>query len=196
VQILINKEARKIAIRPCYEDGKDSLQWCRTNKHGKRVVKQIGARYFAAKLYDDFGWNTNCQIKMIATLVKAKDEQIYVFDLDSIGIYVSQLVEGGKAPRRVRVPYFPKEWGESYGKSVTEHDQILTRVDDLPDGFIVLKQTPSKSKKSTAPQLEMPLDEMKQTSTDDTSTSTITDNADNIPIPIDATEDDDNGTTE
>ncbi|GHV00035.1 hypothetical protein FACS1894211_06520 [Clostridia bacterium] len=148
IQILINKDDRKMAIRPCQEDDKDAIQWCRTDKNGKRVVKHIGARFFAAKLYDDFKWNTNCQIKMIATLVKAKDEQLYLFDLTAIGIYVMQVVEGLHSPRRIRVPYFPQSWQGDYGDPVEEHAKTLTRIENLPDGFVVLKQTPPKSKRA------------------------------------------------
>lgn len=40
VQILINPDTMKLAVRPCSEDAKDSFMWC-TEKNGKRKPKQI-----------------------------------------------------------------------------------------------------------------------------------------------------------
>ena len=155
IQFLINKGDKKIAIRPCNEDDKDSLQWSRTDKNGRRVVKHIGARFFAAKLYEDFDWRPECTIKLIATLVKAKNEQIYIFDLNATLFSETKVIrdDPSKKPRRITIPYVSRELASDYGEPVEKHDQFLTVIENLPSDYVVLKQAPPKPKKAeTEPQ--------------------------------------------
>lgn len=157
VQFLINKDDRKIAIRPCNEDDKDSLQWCRIDKNGKRCVRHISARYFAAKLYEDFNWNPDSRVKLFATLVKAKDEQIYIFDLDDATFQMTQFIKDendAQKSRRITIPYFHESWAVDYGKKVAEHDSFLTQIENLPDGYVVLKQAPAKTKKAVPAEVD------------------------------------------
>ena len=44
VQILVNPSTKKVAVRPCKEEEKDSLRWCSAS--GKRTPKQITCRIF------------------------------------------------------------------------------------------------------------------------------------------------------
>ena len=48
VQILVNPIDKKLAVRPCREEEKDSFRWCSSGK--KRSPKQITCRIFFAKV--------------------------------------------------------------------------------------------------------------------------------------------------
>ena len=48
VQILVNPDTLKLAVRPCEEDEKDSFLWC-SEKDGKRKAKQITCRRSSPK---------------------------------------------------------------------------------------------------------------------------------------------------
>lgn len=44
VQILVNQEKKKLAVRPCSEESKDSFRWCSAT--AKRTPKQVTCRVF------------------------------------------------------------------------------------------------------------------------------------------------------
>ena len=50
VQILVNPQDKKLAVRPSSEDEKDSFLWC-TTKGTKRKPKQITCRLFFCQAY-------------------------------------------------------------------------------------------------------------------------------------------------
>lgn len=56
VQILVNPTTKKVAVRPCSEEEKDSLRWCSAS--GKRTPKQITCRIFYAKIMSLMNWDT------------------------------------------------------------------------------------------------------------------------------------------
>lgn len=47
IQILVNQDTKKLVIRPCREDEKDSFRWC--SNTAKRKPKQVICRVFFAK---------------------------------------------------------------------------------------------------------------------------------------------------
>ena len=70
VQILINPEDRKLAVRPSSEDEKDSFLWC--TKAAKRKPKQITCRMFFAKVVQLMEWNPNYRYKLLGCLCQLK----------------------------------------------------------------------------------------------------------------------------
>ena len=56
VQILVNPDEKKLAVRPCQEDEKDSFRWCSAT--AKRSPRQITCRIFFAKVVSLMGWNS------------------------------------------------------------------------------------------------------------------------------------------
>ena len=64
VQILVNPEEKKLAVKPCPEETKDSLRWCSANQN-KRTPKQITCRVFFAKVIALMGWNPNYRYKLL-----------------------------------------------------------------------------------------------------------------------------------
>ena len=53
VQILVNPDEKKLAVKPCKEDEKDSFRWCSATS--KRSPKQITCRMFFANVASSSG---------------------------------------------------------------------------------------------------------------------------------------------
>lgn len=132
IQILINQQTKKLVVRPCGEDEKDSFRWC--SNTGKRRPKQITCRIFYAKLAEMMQWNTKYRYKLIGKLITTNCEQLYIFDLTATEIYQRVRQEGGKE-RISRTPIFPSEWQNQFGLPVEEHRRQLQI--NIFDGYTV-----------------------------------------------------------
>lgn len=115
VQILVNSEERKLAVRPCREDEKDSFPWSTI----KRKPKQITCRVFFAKIVDLMDWNQEFRYKLLGKLIKSGNEYLFIFDLTATEIYQRTLQEGEK-PKTSRTPVFPAQWQNQFGLPVEE----------------------------------------------------------------------------
>jgi hypothetical protein len=123
VHILVNQEAKKLAVRPCAEDEKDSFLWC-TTKGAKRKSKQITCRMFFAKIVNMMGWNSDNRYKLLGKLIRSGDEYLFIFDLTATEIY-QRILHDGEKPKTSRTPVFPAEWQNQFGLSVEEHRKLL-----------------------------------------------------------------------
>jgi hypothetical protein len=133
VQILVNSEDKKLAVRPCSEDEKDSFLWC-SSKGTKRKPKQITCRMFFAKVVQLMGWNPDYRYKLLGKLIQSGDEYLFIFDLSATEIYPRILREGEK-PKASRTPVFPAEWQNQFGLPVEEHRRLLQV--NIFDGYTV-----------------------------------------------------------
>lgn len=125
VQILVNPDEKKLAVRPCSEDEKDSFLWSSVNKKtGRKKPKQITCRMFFAKIVQLMEWNANYRYKMLGKLVESNGERLFIFDLNSVEIYQRVTLENGK-PKSSRTPVFPAEWQNQFGLPVEEHKKQL-----------------------------------------------------------------------
>ena len=120
VQILVNSEERKLAVRPCNEEEKDSFRWCSI----KRKPKHISCRVFFGKIMDLMQWDCSYRYKLLGKLIKSNGEYLFVFDLKTPEIYVRTITKGEKT-RVSRQPVFPKEWQNQFGLPVLEHRKQL-----------------------------------------------------------------------
>lgn len=123
VQILVNPEEKKLAVRPCSEDEKDSFLWC-TTRGAKRKPKQITCRIFFAKVIQLMDWNPDYRYKLLGKLIRSGSEHLFIFDLTATEIYQRFLSDGEK-PRTSRTPVFPAEWQNQFGLPVEEHRRLL-----------------------------------------------------------------------
>jgi len=124
VQILVNPEEMKLAVRPCREDEKDSFLWCGINKKsGRKKPKQITCRVFFAKVIELMNWNPEHRYKMLGKLIEAHNEILFVFDLKAAEVYQSLTGEG--KPRSYRTPVFPAEWHDQFGVPAIQHRKSL-----------------------------------------------------------------------
>lgn len=123
VQILVNPEEKKLAVRPSGEDEKDSFLWC-TTKGIKRKPKQITCRMFFAKVIQLMNWNPDYRYKILGKLIRSGNEHLFIFDLTATETYQRFLSDGEK-PRTSRTPVFPAEWQNQFGLPVEEHRRLL-----------------------------------------------------------------------
>lgn len=122
-QVLVNREKKILALRPCAEGARDSFMWCSMQK-GKRKPKAITCKLFYAKIVSLMGWNPNYRYKLLGKVIQANDEYLLAFDLTATEVYQKTIVEGEK-PKVSRKPVFPAEWQDQFGLPFSEHKQSL-----------------------------------------------------------------------
>lgn len=118
IQILVNPENRKLAVRPCQEDEKDSFRWCSATS--KRSPKQITCRIFYAKVMSLMNWSNTNRYKLLGKLIRSGDEMLFVFNLDDAEIYKRNIKDDGTSTPS-RVPSYPEDWKTQFGLPVDEH---------------------------------------------------------------------------
>ena len=123
VQILVNPEEKKLAVRPSSEDEKDSFLWC-TVGGSKRKPKQITCRMFFAKVIQLMDWNPDYRYKLLGKLIRSDSEHLFIFDLTATETY-QRFLNDGEKPKSSRTPVFPAEWQNQFGLPVEEHRRLL-----------------------------------------------------------------------
>ena len=122
VQILVNPIEKKLAVRPCREEEKDSFRWCSSGK--KRSPKQITCRIFFAKVISLMDWNPNYRYKILGKLIRSGNEILFIFDLTSPEIFPRTLKDNGTVTT-ARTPSYPEEWKNQFGIPVEEHQKSM-----------------------------------------------------------------------
>ncbi len=162
VQILVNPDTKKLAVRPCQEDEKDSFRWCSATT--KRSPKQITCRMFFAKVISLMNWNTNYRYKLLGKLIKSGNELLFVFDLNSPEIYQRSVKDDGKV-KTSRTATFPEEWKNQFGLPVEEHKSNIQI--NMFNGYAVFglqdeKKHSTQPAPEEAPQLEREVENYEQ----------------------------------
>ena len=80
VQVLIDRESKILALKPCQEMTRDSFQWCRVVK-GKREPRQTTCQIFCLKVASLMKWNPLHRYKILGKLIHANGEYLIAFDL-------------------------------------------------------------------------------------------------------------------
>lgn len=137
VQVLINQDAKVLALMPSQEGEKDSFQWCRDAK-GKRTAKQVSCKLFFAKIVDLMGWNPNYRYKLLGKEIKANGSHLIAFDLTATEVYPRSVSDDGKV-KSSRIPVYPEGWKNQFGLSYDEHQQYM-KV-NVFDGYAVISVT-------------------------------------------------------
>ncbi|MBQ7960178.1 MAG: hypothetical protein IJ285_03070 [Clostridia bacterium] len=145
-QVLINRENKILALRPCPEGARDSFQWCTLSK-GKRKPKAITCRLFFAKVVSMMEWDPNHRYKMLGKIIHSNNEYLLAFDLSSCETYQRTFIDGEK-PKTSRTPVYPADWQNQFGLPYNEHKQSMKI--NIVDGYAVysIKET-SKPNKAT-----------------------------------------------
>lgn len=121
VQFLVNPIEKKLAVKPCKEDMKDSFRW--TSGEGKkRKPKNITCRIFYAKIMSLMGWNPEYRYKILGKLIRTSSDLLFVFDLTSAETYGIRS-SGDKNASRTAV--YPEEWKNQFGLPVSEHQDTI-----------------------------------------------------------------------
>lgn len=132
VQILVNPDEKKLAVRPCMEDEKDSFRWCSASS--KRSPRQITCRIFFAKVISLMGWNPSYRYKLLGKLIRSDNELLFVFDLTTPEIFVRSENDAGNI-KSSRTPSYPEGWQNQFGVPVEEHQSNLQI--NMFDGYAV-----------------------------------------------------------
>ena len=145
IQILVNQDNKRMVVRKCEENDKDALRWC-VAKPDKRKSRKMTNKIFSAMMYEMMGWNLDCRYKILGHKITFEDETIYVFDLMETEIFLDIKRKKAKKDtesqsttenannieetassdteeikRKNRIPFYPKEWKDSFGLPVEEH---------------------------------------------------------------------------
>lgn len=133
VQVLVNRDRKILAIRPCHEEERDAFAWCNTGS-GRRKPKQITCRLFFAKVFDLMDWNPDHRYKLLGKVIHANDEYLVAFDLNATEVY-QRISKDGEKPKSSRKPVFPEGWQEQFGLPFEEHQKSLQV--NIFDGYAV-----------------------------------------------------------
>ncbi len=118
IQILVNPEQKKVAVRPCREEERDSFRWCSAT--GKRLPKQITCRIFFAKVFALMEWDPNYRYKLLGKLIRTKRELLFVFDMTAPEVYKRTVSDEGKV-KTAKTPNYLSDWQNQFGLPVAEH---------------------------------------------------------------------------
>ena len=133
IQVMVNKDDKILAIRPCEEGARDSYNWCSLS-NGKRKPRAITCKLFFAKICSLMDWNPNHRYKMLGRVIHANGEYLLAFDLNSPEIY-QRIFKEGEKPKTSRVPVFPGEWQDQFGLPYNEHQQSMQI--NIFDGYAI-----------------------------------------------------------
>ena len=120
IQFLVNAEQKKLAVKACTEDEKDSFLWC----NSKRKPRPITCRIFFAKIVSLMEWNPQHRYKLLGKIIKTGDDFLILFDLNATEVY-QRITKEGEKPKISRSPVFPKDWQNQFGLPVEEHRKLL-----------------------------------------------------------------------
>ena len=152
VQLLINPDAKILALRPCPEGTRSSFQWC-SNSKGTRKPKQTTCTIFFAMLFTMMEWNQDYRYRMLGNVIRANGEYLIAFDLTSTETY-QRINSETKKKTASRRPIYPEAWKDQFGLTYHEHQQSM--LVNIFDGFAVYS---IKDNSITPPMLaeQMPL---------------------------------------
>lgn len=120
IQFLVNAEQKKLAVKACTEDEKDSFLWC----NSKRKPRPITCSIFFAKIVSLMEWNPQHRYKLLGKIIKTGDDFLILFDLNATEVY-QRITKEGEKPKTSRSPVFPKDWQNQFGLPVEEHRKLL-----------------------------------------------------------------------
>ncbi len=153
VQVLINEEEKKIVIKPCSEEKKDSVQWVTAKGSMRKILCKPA---FCVQITEVTGWNLNNRHKMIGKLIRNNGERLFMFDMASALIYPGkqELDEEGNVLKSSfsRNPVYQESWEHQFGLPVEEHERrySINRF----DGFVTISVQDHGSKQKSRPALD------------------------------------------
>ena len=125
-QILVNREKRMLAVRPCQESDVFSFQWCSYRaKDGKRQPRQVTGRMFFLKICTLMDWNLDYRYKILGKLVRANNEYLFIFNLEAAQTFIREEAADGAKPKFSRTPKYPENWQNQFGIPFEEHQKAL-----------------------------------------------------------------------
>ena len=169
IQILVNQDSKRMVVRKCEENDKDALRWCvakpdkrksrkMTNKIFSAMMYEmmgwnLDCRYKILGHKITFEDETIYVFDLMETEIfldikgkrakKDTESQFTTEKANSIEETASNSTDNERSveeiKRKNRIPFYPKEWKDSFGLPVEEHNKALET--NLTDGYIEFSST-------------------------------------------------------
>ena len=153
VFVMVSPEEKKIIIKPCSAEAKDSIPWVTAKGNPRQVTCKPA---FCAQITELTGWNLDNRYKMIGKMVRNKGERLFIFDLGAALVYPRKPVldeEGNVVQRKpTREPVYMESWRHQFGLPVEEHERqyAINRFDD----YVVISVQGKKPQAKKKPELD------------------------------------------
>ena len=169
IQILVNQDNKRMVVRKCEENDKDALRWCiekpdkrksrkMSNKLfsammydmmewntdcrykilGHKITHEDETMYIFDLLETEIFMDTKRKKKANPDSVEKKEELVTA-ETDQTPEQNQEEIAAKVARKLNRIPFYPKDWKDSFGLSVEEHKKALET--NLTDGYIEFSST-------------------------------------------------------
>ncbi len=169
IQILVNQDNKRMVVRKCEENDKDALRWCiekpdkrksrkMSNKLfsammydmmgwntdcrykilGHKITHEDETMYIFDLLETEIFMDTKRKKKANPDSVEKKEELV-TEETDQTPEKNQEEIAAKVARKLNRIPFYPKNWKDSFGLSVEEHKKALET--NLTDGYIEFSAT-------------------------------------------------------
>lgn len=169
IQILVNQDNKRMVVRKCEENDKDALRWCiekpdkrksrkMSNKLfsammydmmgwntdcrykilGHKITHEDETMYIFDLLETEIFMDTKRKKKANPDSVEKKEELVTA-ETDQTPEQNQEEIAVKVARKLNRIPFYPKDWKDSFGLSVEEHKKALET--NLTDGYIEFSAT-------------------------------------------------------
>lgn len=169
IQILVNQDNKRMVVRKCEENDKDALRWCiekpdkrksrkMSNKLfsammydmmgwntdcrykilGHKITHEDETMYIFDLLETEIFMDTKRKKKANLDSLEKKEELVTA-ETDQTPEQNQEEIAAKVARKLNRIPFYPKDWKDSFGLSVEEHKKALET--NLTDGYIEFSAT-------------------------------------------------------
>ena len=169
IQILVNQDNKRMVVRKCEENDKDALRWCiekpdkrksrkMSNKLfsammydmmgwntdcrykilGHKITHENETMYIFDLLETEIFMDTKRKKKANPDSVEKK-EVLVTAETDQTPEQNQEEIAAKVARKLNRIPFYPKNWKDSFGLSVEEHKKALET--NITDGYIEFSAT-------------------------------------------------------
>ena len=169
IQILVNQDNKRMVVRKCEENDKDALRWCiekpdkrksrkMSNKLfsammydmmgwntdcrykilGHKITHEDETMYIFDLLETEIFMDTKRKKKANPDSLEKKEELVTA-ETDQTPEQNQEEIAAKAARKLNRIPFYPKDWKDSFGLSVEEHKKALET--NLTDGYIEFSAT-------------------------------------------------------
>ena len=169
IQILVNQDNKRMVVRKCEENNKDALRWCiekpdkrksrkMSNKLfsammydmmgwntdcrykilGHKITHEDETMYIFDLLETEIFMDTKRKKKANPDSVEKKEELVTA-ETDQTPEQNQEEIAAKVARKLNRIPFYPKNWKDSFGLSVEEHKKALET--NITDGYIEFSAT-------------------------------------------------------
>lgn len=169
IQILVNQDNKRMVVRKCEENDKDALRWCiekpdkrksrkMSNKLfsammydmmgwntdcrykilGHKITHEDETMYIFDLLETEIFMDTKRKKKANPDSVEKKEELVTA-ETDQTPKQNQEEIAAKVVRKLNRIPFYPKNWKDSFGLSVEEHKKALET--NITDGYIEFSAT-------------------------------------------------------